>query len=423
VDGLHQGSLVAGLFWRDLPRGFLGLSIDPILTKFEDMDSDSTSPHGFYEFFAGGGMARLGLAAGWQCLFANDVDPKKAESYRANFHGAPEFVLADVATVKPCDLPGKAKLAWASFPCQDLSLAGAGAGLEGSRSGMFWAFWGLIRSLQSERRAPPIIALENVAGLITSNGGKDLTAVVGALVEAGYRVGAMLIDGAYFVPQSRPRLYIVGFAKGTAIPKELRGRVPNPAWHPKTLQDVVASFPPALAKAWQWWRLPAPVKEAPHLADIIEADPQGVSWHSASETKRLLSMMTSANRLKVEESQESGAPCVGTVYKRTRLGVQRAEIRFDGVSGCLRTPAGGSSRQIIMIVEGPNVRSRLISPRETARLMGLPDSYNLPSKYNDAYHLTGDGLVVPAVAWLRRHLLEPLAKVVSPKALKGISRA
>jgi len=104
---------------------------------------------------------------------------------------------------------------------------------------------------------------------------------------------------------------------------------------------------------------------------------------------------------------------VGGVYKRTRRDeygrkAQRAEIRFDDVAGCLRTPAGGSSRQVIVVVEGSSVRARLISSRETARLMGLRDSYKLPRNYNEAYHLTGDGVVVPVVRHLRKFIFEPL---------------
>ncbi len=91
----------------------------------------------FYEFFAGGGMARAGLGEGWRCLFANDFDEKKALSYATNW-GAEHLVVKDVAEVRVEALPGEADLAWASFPCQDLSLAGDGAGLKGHRSGSFW---------------------------------------------------------------------------------------------------------------------------------------------------------------------------------------------------------------------------------------------------------------------------------------------
>lgn len=121
--------------------------------------------------------------------------------------------------------------------------------------------------------------------------------------------------------------------------------------------------------------------------------------------------------------QRSGRRRVGAVYKRTRSNgadgrkVQRAEVRFDDVAGCLRTPSGGSSRQTIMVVEGQ--RTRLLSPREAARLMGLPDHYALPSNYNEAYHLAGDGVAVPVVRFLAEHLLEPLLTAARTHAKKA----
>ena len=99
----------------------------------------------FCEFFAGGGMARIGLGAAWKCVFANDIHPKKAASYRENFGGR-ELQVDDIAALTTKSLPEEAELAWASFPCQDLSLAGAGAGLKGERSGTFWLFWRLMKA-------------------------------------------------------------------------------------------------------------------------------------------------------------------------------------------------------------------------------------------------------------------------------------
>lgn len=370
--------------------------------------STPVQPYGFYEFFAGGGMARLGLGEAWQCLFANDFDPKKGAAYKANF-GSNELHIGDVAEVTAKQLPGRAMLAWGSFPCQDLSLAGNGHGLAGSKSGVFWSFWRLLYSLRVEQRMPPIIALENVRGLITSHGGKDLTSLVECLSSAGYRVGALEIDAAYFMPQSRPRLFIVAVRKEVQLPKGLTTATPNPSWHRKKLQDVVEALPPAVKKSWVWWKLPMPTKEVQPLIEIMEEEPMSVAWHTPAETNRLLDMMTAANIAKVIDAKKSGKREVGAIYRRTRSGMQRAEVRFDGLSGCLRTPAGGSSRQIIMTIEGQNVRSRLISSRETARLMGLSDTYELPQKYNDAYHLTGDGVAVPVVSWLERHIIRQLA--------------
>ena len=158
---------------------------------------------------------------------------------------------------------------------------------------------------------------------------------------------------------------------------------------------------------------PPPGHRVSTFADEIEENPTSVAWHTPAETERLLAKMTPLNKAKVTAAMRAGRRMVGGVYNRTRLNekgvkVQRAEVRFDDVSGCLRTPAGGSSRQVILVIDGKKIRSRLISARETARLMGLPDDYKLPKNYNEAYHLTGDGVVVDVVRHLAKHILEPL---------------
>ncbi|HVW87481.1 MAG TPA: DNA (cytosine-5-)-methyltransferase, partial [Bryobacteraceae bacterium] len=174
----------------------------------------------FYEFFAGGGMVRAGLGQGWRCAFANDVDPKKSRSYRENWGGA-ELTTADVGSLAASDLPGRADLAWASFPCQDLSLAGAGAGLKGNRSGTFWPFWRLMKGLIAEGRAPRLVTLENVCGTLNSHGGTDFVTICGEVWQAGYSLGAMVIDASRFVPQSRPRLFIVCVHQSVTVPDAL----------------------------------------------------------------------------------------------------------------------------------------------------------------------------------------------------------
>ena len=368
----------------------------------------------FYEFFAGGGMARAGLGAGWTCMFANEFDTKKGAIYNANWGEPSALKLADVRTLATADAPGVADLIWASFPCQDLSLAGAGAGLKGDRSGTFWPFWGLIEGLITEERAPKLIVLENVYGMLTSHGGKDFAAICSAYAKAGYRFGALIVDACHFVPQSRPRFFMIG-VREDLVPQALYLTSPGPSdlWHPKALQNAYGKLRGKIKENWVWWRLAAPEPRTQKLSDLIEDQPLGVEWHTAAETAKLLKMMSPLNRKKVQAAKKSGQKMVGTIYKRTRrdefgVKVQRAEIRFDDIAGCLRTPAGGSSRQVIMIVEGKSVRSRLISPRETARLMGLPDDYMLPSRYNEAYHLTGDGVAVPVVRHLAQHIFEPV---------------
>jgi DNA (cytosine-5)-methyltransferase 1 len=366
----------------------------------------------FYEFFAGGGMARAGFGEKWECLLANDIDAKKGTSYAANW-GSGHLRIEDVSDLTAADLPGQADLAWASFPCQDLSLAGAGAGLRGERSGAFWPFWQLIKALVADRRAPPIIVIENVCGALTSHGGTDFAAIGDALTGSGYRFGALVIDAVRFVPQSRPRLFIVGVDEGRAVPQWLTTLLPDPVLHPNSLVSAYQKLSQKAKKGYVWWRLPETPTRESTLSDLVEDDPTGVAWHTSEETLRLLSMMSPTNRRKVEEAKLAGRRMVGGIYRRTRKDkngdrAQRAEVRFDDVAGCLRTPAGGSSRQSIMIVDGETVHTRLLSSREAARLMGLPDSYKLPENYNDAYHLAGDGVVVPVVRFLAAHILEPL---------------
>jgi len=361
----------------------------------------------FYEFFAGGGMANAGLGDSWQCLFANDFCPKKGAAYKANW-GDDHLVVDDIANIKTYQLPRQADLAWASFPCQDFSLAGNGAGLAGKRSGTFWTFWKLMQALDKDGRKPPIIALENVYGASTSHGGKDFEAIIKSVVAQGYRVGAMVIDTVHFLPQSRPRLFIVAVDIHVPIPNHLFSDLPTESWHVPALIKAFERLPRELKERWIWWSVPLPQTKPKKLEEIIEDEPKQVQWHTKEETDRLCEMMTEVNRLKVAEAQRAGRRMVGTIYRRMRAGVQRAEVRFDGVSGCLRTPSGGSSRQTIIVVNGRKIRSRLLSPREAAFLMGLDKDYILPEKYTDAYHLAGDGVAVPVVNHLARHIFDPI---------------
>ena len=366
----------------------------------------------FYEFFAGAGMARAGLGDRWRCLFANDFDRKKTATYALNW-GQVGLQCGDIRDVATNDLPEVADLAWASFPCQDLSLAGGGAGLKGERSGTFWPFWDLMTALGREGRAPRMIVLENVCGTLSSHDGEDFRAICGALHDGGYRFGALVVDAVLFVPQSRPRLLVVAVRDGVPVPGALCGDVPAEPYCPPTLRNAFHGLPADLRANWIWWRLPTPPARNTGFSDLIEENPGDVAWHTPSETRRLLAMMSETNLNKVRAAQRRGRLIVGTAYKRTRRDpagrkIQRAEVRFDDVAGCLRTPAGGSSRQLVFLVEGRKVRSRLISSRETARLMGLPDEYGLPDNYNEAYHLTGDGVVVPVVRFLAKAVIEPV---------------
>ena len=367
--------------------------------------------HTFYEFFAGGGMARAGLGSQWECLFANDYDHKKGKTYSANW-GARELLIDDIRNITSEAMPHHPDMVWGSFPCQDLSLAGGGAGLKGDRSGTFWPFISQIEILKNENRAPAIICLENVLGTLTSHKGNDFVAICESLKNLGYKFGAFVVDAVLFLPHSRPRLFIVAVRDDVPIAPSTIENEPTHLWHSKALLTAYKKLPKNLSKKWVWWNMPKPSGRRKNFIDIIEENPTSTKWHSPQQTTELLSMMSKVNLEKVEKAKLAQTPIVGGVYKRTRYEhgakIQRAEVRFDNIAGCLRTPSGGSSRQLIMIVDSHNIRSRLISIRETARLMGLSETYKLPLGYNEAYHLTGDGVAVPVVRHIRKHILDPL---------------
>ena len=359
----------------------------------------------FYEFFAGSGLVRLALEPRWTCVWANDLDPRKAATYTQRF-GADRFALGDVAKVSASTLPQGATLAWASFPCQDLSLAGRRRGISAARSGTFWAFWRILRDLYDQGNRPPLVAIENVTGLLHS---EDFAVMCQAFAAIDLQFGALVVDARHFLPQSRPRVFVVAVDRHLDCSAFVQDAPCDSPWFPHSVVEAQRKLPLAVRKAWRWWRLPVPHPSPVTVVDLMEEEPTGVSWHSAAETKRLLGLMLPIHRRKVRVAQRTGGRQIGFLYKRTRGGAQRAEVRFDGVAGCLRAPTGGSSRQTVLVVDGRRLRSRLLSSRETARLMGVPDTFRLPDNYNDGYRAMGDGVAVPVLRWLAELLLSPLA--------------
>lgn len=358
----------------------------------------------FYDFFAGAGLATLGLAPSWRCLWANDVDLRKAAVYKANFADS-HFVLGDLARISAAEMPVPADMAWASFPCQDLSLAGWRGGLAAPRSGSFWIFQRLMNALSENR--PPLIVLENVTGLLYGNSFAGLCEAIASL---DMQLGALLMDARWFLPQSRPRIFLVAM-DARCDASFFTSETPSSAWTSAALLRAYEGLSHPVKKMWRWWRLPAPTRKPRRLASILEREGVNIPWHTADETEALLAMMHPRHRNKIQRAVDSGGAHTGFLYKRTRGGIQRAEARFDGLAGCLRTPAGGSSRQTVVQIDRGVLRTRLLSAREAARLMGAPDSFILPPRYQDAYRAMGDAVAVPVVSWLSEWLLLPLARI------------
>ena len=379
----------------------------------KDMQSNVSCDHSirdltFAEFFAGIGLMRLGLEQeGWSAAFANDIAPDKLEMYSDNFEESDAcFVLGDIHNIDPEQIP-TVTMATASFPCNDLSLAGARKGLVGKQSS---AYWGLVRILdEMGRRRPPIVLLENVAGFLTSHGGRDFQAALLALNRLGYAVDAMIVDASHFLPQSRVRLFVVGVLRNGHADWKVGETLKffESDLRPKALADFIFTHPEIV---WRMRKLPPLPECSLTLEDILEDLPDDSEfWWNRGRTDYLINQMSAKHFKQLSQMMSAQQWSFGAVFRRVRKGRSMAELRIDGIAGCLRTPRGGSGRQILVQAGYGEVKARLLTPRECARLMGADDFViNVP--LNQALFGFGDAVAFPSSNGLRRITLVPLSK-------------
>jgi DNA (cytosine-5)-methyltransferase 1 len=357
------------------------------------------------EFFAGIGLMRIGLEnAGWRIAFANDIDEDKWQMYCDHFGDTGEFIVRDIHKLNSTEVP-TVGLATASFPCNDLSLAGARHGLAGAQSSAFWGFIDILKTMKRERRLPPLVLLENVTGFLTSHGGLDFEDALLALNNLGYAVDAFIIDASRFVPQSRQRLFVIGTRSRQA--DELNE---TPGFYESEIR------PPALASFilmhpdinWRIRDLPSLPRRTKRLEDIVEdLSPNHHMWWSRQRCDYMLNQMSPKHRAEAAAMIQGDGTRYGTVFRRVRNGKSMAELRTDGIAGCLRTPRGGSGRQILLVAGKGNFAVRLLTGRECARLMGA-DDFKLKVPLNQALFGFGDAVCVPVIEWIAKNYLNPV---------------
>lgn len=355
------------------------------------------------EFFAGIGLMRMGLERkGWSIVFANDIDKDKHEMYRGHFGDtAGHFIIEDVHKLSADRVPSVA-LATASFPCNDLSLAGAREGLIGKQSSAFWGFTRILESM-GERR-PPLVLLENVTGFLTSRQGADFRDALLELNRLGYSTDAFILDAVWFVPQSRQRLFVVGVLGDGGPEVNPEGLAKDPV-RPKALTDFITKHREI---SWKIRPLPPAPPSSRRLPDVLEDLPEdSPEWWSPRRVEYLLAQMSPKHREMAARMASDDEWSYGTVFRRMRNGKSMAELRVDGFAGCLRTPRGGSGRQILLKAGFGRYLARLITPREAARLMGA-NEFQIDVPLNQALFGFGDAVCVPAVEWIAENYLNPL---------------
>jgi DNA (cytosine-5)-methyltransferase 1 len=366
------------------------------------------------EYFAGIGLVRLGLEqVGWNVVFANDWAHSKFEMYSAYFKDASKhYKVQDIFSICSADIPNTI-LATASFPCIDLSLAGNLEGIDGRYSS---AFWGFTQILDGQVNKPKLVMLENVAGWLTSNSGQDFRITIQELNRLGYACDVFTIDAARFVPQSRPRIFVVGIQKSNVHQDIFVFSKRSSSLKTQALEKAVIAN---LDLRWHFLEVPSlPDKIKANLNLVVESiSDNDDRWWSDDEVKRHLNMMSPINLTYLKELQDLSKYSYCPMYRRVRGGQQKAELRKDGLAGCLRTARGGSSRQMLVRVGQRTIKMRLMTPREYARLQGVPDDYPLPLQINQALTGFGDAVCVPVIVWIAENILNPLAKSLRDSSL------
>lgn len=377
----------------------------------------------YLEFFAGVGLVREGLSFDdWECLWANDFSENKQDTYVRNY-GDEHFVLADIwDVVKESDKLPEAFMYTASFPCTDLSVAGNRAGLAGAESGTVNALFEILDDKERTGSKPKIVMLENVKGFLTSNGGEDCKNTVRLLTQLGYFVDILEVDASYFTPQSRQRVFMI------AVEENIADQV-------MVMRDDENALDP-------WWNilLGNPILRSPKVTNIIKHNPElnwglfnidfnrelnnnlnsiidlsiesdSPLWWNNERKEHLLNQMNPEHKKTLDKMIGKDCLSYGTVFRRMRKGISTAEMRTDGIAGCLRTPRGGSSKQILIQAGYGECKVRLLNPREYARLQGVRDSFILPDNMNKSFFAMGDAVCVPVIKFLSNKVLSPAFEV------------
>lgn len=374
----------------------------------------------FAEFFAGVGLMRIGLERqGWKIAFANDICPEKYEMYARHFEDADDhFVVEDVHKLRADEIPN-VTLATASFPCNDLSLAGARAGLKGSQSSAFYGFIRVLREMG--RRRPRLVLLENVTGFLSSRSGADFRGALLDLNRLGYSVDPFIIDALHFVPQSRSRLFVVAEMQPQKKIAAIQEKVKHAEFfesevRPRALAEFIFSNPDI---DWRLRDLPSLPNSRRRLTSILEnLSDDAPEWWNEKRTAYLLNQMSQRHRIIADRMINAAGWSFGTVFRRVRAGGSMAELRVDGIAGCLRTPRGGSGRQILVKAGFGEFHARLLTPRECARLMGA-DDFIISGSLNQALFGFGDAVCVPVIEWIAENYLNPLVD----SARAGVERS
>lgn len=303
----------------------------------------------FMTLCTGAGGFDLGLeSAGMECVGQCEIDRRCWPTLENRWRNVPR--TEDVESDETAELVQRVRpdLIAFGFPCQDLSVAGRRAGLAGDRSGLFFRCTTLVSLCP-----PSWLVIENVPGLLSSNGGRDMGTVLGTLGQLGYRWAYRVLNAQYFgVPQRRRRVFIVAHLGDGADPAEV-------------LFDAASMCGDS----------PESRETAADVARCLTSSPSGSRYDSDTEN------------------------LVPVVFDPTQVTSRHNRSNLKPGNPCHTLPASVNAPVLIH-----RTGVRRLTPIECERLMGWPDNHTIGSD-SARYRMCGNGVVAPVAEWIGRRII------------------
>lgn len=359
----------------------------------------------FLDIFSGIGGFRLGMEmAGHKCVGHCEIDKFAEKSYRAIFDvKEDEWYAEDITKVQPDELP-PADIWCFGFPCQDISIAGAQRGLDGQRSGLFYTVINLLKSKKEEDR-PSYLFIENVKNLLSVNDGWDFAKVLFALDEAGYDAEWQVINSAWFVPQHRERIFIIGHFRGRSTRKVL----PITGSSTKTLKQFIGGN--------QGQRVYNVNGLARTLASQGGGQGAKTELYFVDLSKGNIKITDKARAIQARYYKGySNRPgeVSGVLIRQTKDGfhLYRNDTKKSSIQGTHVTYPEGKSHCLgtshVPMTINKDYRIRRLTPKECWRLQGFPDwAFERATKVNSdtqLYKQAGNAVTVPVIYEIAKRL-------------------
>jgi len=332
----------------------------------------------YISLFSGIGGFDLGFdRAGMQCAMQVERDKNALSVLSKHWPNVPK--LEDVHEVTTRIAPA-IDLICGGFPCQDVSVAGKRKGLAGERSGLWFEFRRIIDELK-----PGWVVIENVPGLLSSNGGRDMGTIVGNLAEFGYWWAYRVLDAQYYgVPQRRRRVFIVA-SLGTGSPQEVLFEPESSPWDTPPRRETRSHIAAATQHGFNNFGIK-------NIAGALSTSGQRID----DDTETFIANTFNGDTGGADDNDAQGNHLVTcfTPWDNQTKRIHNPALPAPTLAG---SDGGGGQRFPYFATQ---IGVRRLTPLECERLQGFPDGWTAGQSDSARYRQLGNAVAVPVAYWL-----------------------